>query len=168
MKMHPGSYQPAASTSRISQHREEDVDILLIYSMLYTAVIIRNLIAVAMGALEQAKLKIAILAALWRRRPSTMIIFTVRGRQRLGLSRCGRPAFEPYFERRFRMPRTVYENLMSGVMKRDYFFHDSKKAAGVPSASPDQKVTEAPRILCYRSCADEVVEYVRLTEPLIS
>jgi hypothetical protein len=72
-------------------------------------------------------------------------------------SSCGRAAFEPDFERRFRMPRTVYEQIRSGVMRRGSFFHDSKDAAGVPSANPDQKVTAALRMLCYGSFADEVV-----------
>jgi hypothetical protein len=81
MNMHPGPYRFAASTSHSRKRHEEVVDILLIHSfinLMLSVAAIENLVAVDMGVPEQGKQKIAILAALWRREPSTMIALTVK------------------------------------------------------------------------------------------
>jgi hypothetical protein len=149
MSMHPCPYRFAASTSRSHKRHEEGVDILLIHLMLSVAAIIRKSCRRRHGG-SAGKAENRNPGRLMAARAFDDDYFNCEGRrQRSGPSSCGRAAFEPDFGRRFRMPRTVYEQIRSCAMRRDSCFHDSKDAAGVPSASPDQKVTAALRMLCY-------------------
>jgi hypothetical protein len=138
MNMHPGPYRFAASTSRSRKRHEEVVDILLIHSfinlMLSVAAIIRKSCRRRHGGSRAGKAENRNLGRLMAARALDDDCFNSEGRrQRSGPSSCGCAAFEPDFERRFRMPRTVYEQIGSGVMRRDSFVHDSKDAAGVPA-----------------------------------
>jgi Plant transposon protein len=75
------------------------------------------------------------------------------------------PVFgEADFERRFRMPFAVYEELKKGVLQIDNYFSQRRDAIGAQGATTDQKLCSALRQLSLGVAADAVVEYVRLSE----
>jgi Plant transposon protein len=78
------------------------------------------------------------------------------------------PIFEADFERRFRMPRSVYELLREGLVETDRYFTQRRDAVGKLGASTDQKMVCALRQLAYGVPADAVCEYVRLSESTAS
>lgn len=71
---------------------------------------------------------------------------------------------EKEFERRYRMPRVVYEQIRDAVCDVDTYFVQRNDALGNTGASTDQKITSALRQLSLGISADSVVEYVRLAE----
>jgi hypothetical protein len=75
------------------------------------------------------------------------------------------PVFgEADFERRFRMPFAVYEELKKGVLQIDNYFSQRRDAIGAQGATTDQKLCSALRQLSLGVAADAVVEYIRLSE----
>jgi hypothetical protein len=71
------------------------------------------------------------------------------------------PILEAEFERRFRMPRSVYEVLREGLLETDGFSLHEKDALG---AATDQKMVCAVRQLALGVPDDAVCEYVRVSE----
>jgi hypothetical protein len=78
------------------------------------------------------------------------------------------PRLEPEFERRYRMPRSMYEKVRVGVLEVDPYFSRRPDAAGVMGASTDQKITAAMRQLAFGCPADAAAELVRVSESLAS
>jgi hypothetical protein len=78
------------------------------------------------------------------------------------------PRLEPEFERRYRMPRSLYEKVRAGVLEVDPYFSRRPDAAGVMGASTDQKITAAMRQLAFGCPADAAAELVRVSESLAS
>jgi hypothetical protein len=78
------------------------------------------------------------------------------------------PRLEPDFERRYRMPRSLYEKVRAGVLEVDAYFSQRSDAAGVIGASTDQKITAAMRQLAFGCPADAAAELVRVSESLAS
>jgi hypothetical protein len=74
------------------------------------------------------------------------------------------PLAESEFERRFRMPRCVYEMLREGILETDDYFLQKNDALGKSGASTDQKMVCALRLLAYSISADAVCEYARVSE----
>jgi hypothetical protein len=64
-------------------------------------------------------------------------------------SRLPAPIAEADFERRFRMPRSVYELLREGLLETDRYFIQKRDAVGKIGASTDQKMVCALRQLAY-------------------
>jgi hypothetical protein len=67
------------------------------------------------------------------------------------------------FERRFRMPRCIYENLRDAALF-DPYVQVIRDAAGVQGATTDQKIVTALCQLTLGLPADAVVEYSSLSE----
>jgi hypothetical protein len=65
---------------------------------------------------------------------------------------------EEEFERRFRMPRSVFDEEYV-VVFQDNYFRERKDATGKPGAFPIQKVISALRQLCYGLSSDGAEEY---------
>jgi hypothetical protein len=84
------------------------------------------------------------------------------------------PRLEPKFERRYRMPRSLYEKVRAGVLEVDAYFNQRPHAAGVIGASTDgvigastdQKITATMRQLAFGCPADAAAELVRVSESL--
>jgi hypothetical protein len=70
---------------------------------------------------------------------------------------------EEEFERRFRMPRSVFDEVYV-VVSQDSYFRERKDATRKPGAFPIQKVISALRQLCYGLSSDGVEEYTDLSE----
>jgi hypothetical protein len=68
------------------------------------------------------------------------------------------------FERRYRMPRCVYEEIRTRILDTDNCFQEKKDALGMPGLSTDIKITAALRQLSLGVGADGVVEYCRVSE----
>jgi hypothetical protein len=81
-----------------------------------------------------------------------------------------RPVFEEReFERRYRVPRHVYEGVREKLLKwedtaRGLYFTQKTDACGALGASTDQKLWSAFRMLSLGIPADAAVEYGRLAE----
>jgi hypothetical protein len=75
----------------------------------------------------------------------------------------GKRYSEEEFERRFRMPRSVFDEVFV-VVSQDNYFCERKDATGKPGAFPIQKVVSALRQLCYGLSSDGVEEYTGLSE----
>jgi len=71
------------------------------------------------------------------------------------------------FRRRFRMRRTLFEHIRRKVTSRDRYFVQKRDCTGKPGASSYQKVTAALCMLAYASSADQLDEYIRLSESTI-
>jgi Plant transposon protein len=78
------------------------------------------------------------------------------------------PIEEAEFDRRFRMPRSVYELLREGLLETDEYFLQKQDAVGKLGASTDQKMVCALHQLAYGVPADAVCEYVRTSESTAS
>jgi hypothetical protein len=78
------------------------------------------------------------------------------------------PITEAEFERRFRMPRSVYELLREGLLETDEYFIQKQDAVGKLGASTDQKMVCALPQLAYGVPVDAVCEYVRVSESTAS
>jgi hypothetical protein len=79
------------------------------------------------------------------------------------------PTFSEHdFALRFRMSRLIYNEIKDGVLAVDDYFAQKRDARGVLGASPDQKIAAALRQLSLGVGADSIVEYVRLSESIIS
>jgi hypothetical protein len=76
------------------------------------------------------------------------------------------PRLEPKFERRYRMPCSLYEKVRAGVLEVDAYFNQRPHAAGVIGASTDQKITATMRQLAFGCPADAAAELVRVSESL--
>jgi hypothetical protein len=75
------------------------------------------------------------------------------------------PSFnEREFERRWAVPRPVYEIIREGVLSGSSFFDEKADCNGSPSASTDQKLAAAFRALVYGESFDDIVEYSGLAE----
>jgi len=68
------------------------------------------------------------------------------------------------FRRRFRMRKHVFLRIVSAIEASDVFFQRNPDATGRMSISGLQKCTAAIRMLAYGVAADEVDEYLRLSE----
>jgi hypothetical protein len=75
----------------------------------------------------------------------------------------GKRYTEEEFERRFRMPRSDFDEVCV-VVSQDSYFRERKDATGKPGAFPIQKVISALRQLCYGLSSDGVEEYTGLSE----
>jgi hypothetical protein len=64
------------------------------------------------------------------------------------------PISEAEYERRFRMPRSVYEALRDGVLEPDRYFMQKRDAAGTLGAPTNQTLVCALRQLAYGVPAD--------------
>jgi hypothetical protein len=69
----------------------------------------------------------------------------------------GKKYREEEFERRFRMPRSVFDEVFV-VVSQDRYFRESKGATGKPGDFPIQKVVSALRQLCNGLSSDGVEE----------
>lgn len=70
------------------------------------------------------------------------------------------------FERRFRMPRSLFLRLMSEVEKHSVFFQQKQNATGKIGASSLQKCVAAIRMLAYGYAGDACDEYCGISETL--
>jgi hypothetical protein len=68
------------------------------------------------------------------------------------------------FERRFRVPKKIWDVLREGICRADNYFRQKRDATGLTGASTEQKMVAAIRQLAYGIPADACVEYVRLSE----
>jgi len=79
-----------------------------------------------------------------------------------------RPVFtEQSFERRYRMPRSLFNKLMNDIVNHDSWFRQKKDAVGKLGAHPLLKLTAALRMLAYGVSADAISEYTRLSESTV-
>jgi len=81
----------------------------------------------------------------------------------------GRPPIydEKDFERRFRLPRIVFDRVYRDIFSVPYF-QQRVNATGEMQSSTLQKVAAALRVLAYGLPADEVDEYARLSDSTIN
>eukprot|EP00170_Pyropia_yezoensis_P007371 contig_30185_g7393 len=78
------------------------------------------------------------------------------------------PVYDEYdFERRFRVPRSVYLRVYDAV-KNEPGFKQSSSASGQAQAHPLQKVVAAIRVIAYGEAYDGPDEYVRLSRSTIA
>ena len=75
--------------------------------------------------------------------------------------------FEGDFERRFRVPRSVFLRIYNAVKHRP-FFAQRFNATGRLQAHPLQKVVAAFRVIAYGEAPDRTDEYVRLSASTIA
>lgn len=68
------------------------------------------------------------------------------------------------FRRRFKMKRSLFLHIVGRVQQRDPWFQQKYDATGKPGFSPLQKCTTAMRLLAYGVAADQIDEYVRISE----
>ena len=68
------------------------------------------------------------------------------------------------FRRRFRMRRPLFLRIMNDVVNNDPWFQRNIDATGRTGLSPLQKCTAAIRMLSYGAAADQVDEYIRISE----
>ena len=68
-----------------------------------------------------------------------------------------------HFERRYRMPRSVFDRIHIAVVERDGFFRERADATGKLGASSLQKLTAALRMLAYGASYDSLDEYCRIS-----
>lgn len=73
---------------------------------------------------------------------------------------------EDDFERRFRVPRSVFVRIYRAVRDRPGF-RQAVHATGRPQAHPLEKVVAAFRVLAYGEAADRADEYVRLARSTV-
>lgn len=71
------------------------------------------------------------------------------------------------FERRFRVPRSIFEEIYAGVRRRPYW-RQRTNATGRLQAHPLQKLVGAFRVLAYGEASDRGDEYVRLSASTIA
>ena len=71
---------------------------------------------------------------------------------------------EEHFERRFRMPRSVFEKLLTTATENDSYFVQKVDAVGRQGLSGLQKTISALRQLAYGVGGDATDEYCRLSE----
>ena len=71
------------------------------------------------------------------------------------------------FERRYRVPRVVFNKVYSTV-REDPFFEQRRNATGLMQSHPIQKITGVFRILAYGQSADATDEYIRLSESTVT
>ena len=71
------------------------------------------------------------------------------------------------FRRRFRMSRPLFLRIVDSISEEDVFFQSKPDAAGKFGATALQKVTAACRLLAYGNCADQLEEWIRLSESTI-
>jgi len=69
---------------------------------------------------------------------------------------------EADFDRRFRMPRVLFQRIYDDA-EDDPFFQQRIKATGQLQAHPLQKIVGALRVLAYGEAADRADEYVRIS-----
>jgi hypothetical protein len=74
---------------------------------------------------------------------------------------------EEKFRRRFRMRKIVFERIVQEVQHQDAYFVQRSDAVGRKGAHPIQKVTAALRLLAYGASADQLDEWIRLSESTI-
>jgi Plant transposon protein len=79
----------------------------------------------------------------------------------------GKRYTEEEFERRLRMPRSVFDEVFV-VVSQDRYFRERNDATGKPGAFPIQKVVSALRQLCYGLSSDGVKEYTGLSESTLN
>lgn len=74
---------------------------------------------------------------------------------------------EAKFRRRFRMRPTLFQRIVDQLEAGDDFFKQRPDALGNMGATTLQKVTAAFRLLAYGGCADQLDEWIRLSESTI-
>ena len=62
------------------------------------------------------------------------------------------------------MQRTLFEHILQRVCARDEFFTQRHDATGKPGATPNQKITATLHMLAYGTSADQLDDYIRLSE----
>jgi len=92
-----------------------------------------------------------------------------RGIVRDNFDLAGRPPIydEKDFERRFRLPRIIFDRVYRDILSVPYF-QKRVNATGEMQSSTRQKVAAALHVLAYGSPADEVEEYARLEDSTIN
>jgi hypothetical protein len=75
----------------------------------------------------------------------------------------GKRYSEEEFERRYRMPRSVFNEVFA-VVSQDSYFCERKDATGKPGAFPIQRVVSVFRQLCNSLSSDCVEEYTGIIE----
>ena len=68
------------------------------------------------------------------------------------------------FCHRFQMQRTLFKHILQRLCARDEFFTQRRDATGKPGAMPYQKITAALHMLASRESADQLDDYIRLSE----
>ena len=74
---------------------------------------------------------------------------------------------EQDFERRFRMPRSIFEKVKGGIMGRGSFIQRTD-CTGKLGIHPLCRLTAVLRMIAYGECADREDEYLRLSESVTS
>jgi hypothetical protein len=74
---------------------------------------------------------------------------------------------EQDFERRFRMPRSIFEKVHDGIMGRGSFIQ-REDCTGKPGIHPLCRLTAVLRMIAYGECADREDEYLRISESVTS
>eukprot|EP00170_Pyropia_yezoensis_P000896 contig_4087_g898 len=70
------------------------------------------------------------------------------------------------FERRFRVPRTLFMRIYEDIKDLNWWAQ-RPNATGLPQAHPLQKLVAAFRVIAYGETADRVDEYVRLSKSTV-
>ena len=71
------------------------------------------------------------------------------------------------FHHRFQMRRTLFNHIIQRVCAWDEFFTQRCDATGKPGAMPYQKDTASPHMLAHGTSADQLDDYIRLSETKI-
>ena len=74
---------------------------------------------------------------------------------------------EAKFRRRFRMGPALFQRIVQKLQDEDDYFKHRPDALGKMGATTLQKVTAAVRLLAYGGCADQLDEWIRLSESTI-
>ena len=74
---------------------------------------------------------------------------------------------EQDFERRFRMPRCIFEKVQGGILGCGSFVQRTD-CTGKPGIHPLCRLTAVLRMIAYGECADREDEYLRLSESVTS
>ena len=71
---------------------------------------------------------------------------------------------ELHFQRRYRMPRSLFLRIHDSILEKDPYFCERQDATKKLGASSYQKMTAAIRMLAYGASSDSLDEYCRISE----
>ncbi len=71
---------------------------------------------------------------------------------------------DKHFRRRYRMPVSMFLQLVAKITAHDSYFKQKKDATGKPGIHPTLKIAAALKILCRGQTGDDAEEYLRLSE----
>ncbi|XP_074355703.1 uncharacterized protein LOC141695348 [Apium graveolens] len=77
-----------------------------------------------------------------------------------------RPIFnEDDFRRRYRMRSHIFNRIMTALCTQDSYWHQKIYVIGLPGLLPQQKMTDALRMLAYGAASNQCAEICRIGEP---